>query len=135
MSMDSFAHQTAYEACNTPSIDLPAAPDLRVDHSLTFCHEKECDVTLQIEPEAGEFRFSGLWLERKKKPLFSGELATKKSDDMISAWFGADHEFYDQLFVYAGYSDAGNCKIVSKLEITHNKERNLLEATIVAPNR
>lgn len=131
----SSATTTTPAPCEIPRDELPLAPEVRIDEMMTSCSDKECDVSFKMDKQVASFQFKSLWIERKGKPMFAGELATSNSGSFKTAWFGADHSFFHKLTIYASYTNGDNCNLVSKMEVTHNKKRNILDATIVAPIR
>ena len=133
IGLPSTAHATSWGPCLVSVERLPEASEIRTRDS--ECFSNHCSIGFEIDKKAGDFTLSGVFLSRHVDPVFEIPLETNKETSFVTTYVTADPKFFDEIFVVSIYSGPPSCEVTSMLELSHNKERNGLDATVVAPIR
>jgi len=122
------------QSCEITLDKLPSAPqpEIVVSHCIDT---SECWLGLRMKNEHVGFVFDGIGIERQKAPKMFLELEVFPQDKDKGTRLSGELAFFDGLTIYSSYTNNNGCGIVSVQKIKPNKERNGMDATVVAPIR
>ena len=124
------AESVQLPSCEVLTENMPDAPKIRIIESK--CHKNSCHVVFGVDLRIENFNFMDLLLRRTSEPKFNLKLAIEINESIGAAWFDGDASMFQDLYALARFSDDDHCVVVSKVQLTHNKKRNEVDATEVA---